>query len=311
MIINVPYTPRYRSVAGPEQILQQEHIEFVRPLKDVRVTKLPTSVTFECEVSKPRLSPQWFKDEQPIRSSRKYDITSEGCVHTLVLKNVETMDEADYTVRVKSIKSTANLCIQGYAGAEGRPVDIRRNTYSSNPQPKVTWQFNSGPVPITRNLTVDTIRNMTSLCIGHAQAKNAGKYSVSLENPYGKETLTLKVVVLCRPGAPQDFAVTSVAENHVTLKWSPPESDGGREITGYIVEKRDPHRRGYTQVGRTGACEFKVTRLVAGNEYVFQVSAENQVGVGEPAELSHGVVAKSPFGECTYQSRDVEESLRT
>ena len=77
------------------------------------MTNLPTSVTFECEVSKPRLSPQWFKDEQPIRSSRKYDITSEGCVHTLVLKNVETMDEADYTVRVKSIKSTANLCIQG------------------------------------------------------------------------------------------------------------------------------------------------------------------------------------------------------
>ena len=100
-----------------------------------------------------------------------------------------------------------------------------------------------------------------------------------------------------RPGAPKDFAVTSVTENTVTLKWSPPESDGGREITGYIVEKRDPHRRAYTQVGRTGACEFKVTRLVAGNEYVFQVSAENQVGVGEPAELSHGVVAKSPFGE--------------
>ena len=94
-------------------LFSEEHIEFVRPLNDVRVTKLPTSVTFECEVSKPRLSPLWFKDEQPIRSSRKYDITSEGCVHTLVLKNVETMDEADYTVRVKSIKSTANLCIQG------------------------------------------------------------------------------------------------------------------------------------------------------------------------------------------------------
>ena len=94
-------------------LFSEEHIEFVRGLKDVRVTKLPTPVTFECEVSKPRLSVQWFKDEQPIRSSRKYDITTEGCVHRLELKNVETMDEADYTVRVKSIKSTANLCIQG------------------------------------------------------------------------------------------------------------------------------------------------------------------------------------------------------
>ena len=105
------------------------------------------------------------------------------------------------------------------------------------------------------------------------------------------------IVPLGRPGAPQDFSVTNVTKNTVTLKWSPPRSDGGQDITGYIVEKRDPHRRGYTQVGKTDACEFTVPRLVAGNEYVFQVSAENQVGAGEPAELSHGVVAKSPFGE--------------
>ena len=80
---------------------------------------------------------------------------------------------------------------------EGQSISIEI-PYNANPQPKVTWQFNSGPVPITKNLTVDTIRNMTSLCIGHAQAQNAGKYTVNLENPYGKETLTLSVIVLCK-----------------------------------------------------------------------------------------------------------------
>lgn len=47
---------------------------------------------------------------------------------------------------------------------------------------------------------------------------------------------------------------------------------------------------------------------MAGNEYVFQVSAENQVGVGEPAELSHGVVAKSPFGEYTNHEKGVRNA---
>ena len=91
----------------------EEHIEFVRSLKDITVTKLPSKVTFECEVSRLRLAVQWFKDEQPIRQSRKYDISSDGGVHRLTLNTVETMDEAEYTVRVKSIKSSANLCIQG------------------------------------------------------------------------------------------------------------------------------------------------------------------------------------------------------
>ena len=94
-------------------MFSEEHIEFVRSLKDVTVTKLPSKVTFECEVSRLRLAPQWFKDEQPIRQSRKYDISSDGSVHRLTLNTVETMDEAEYTVRVKSIKSSANLCIQG------------------------------------------------------------------------------------------------------------------------------------------------------------------------------------------------------
>jgi len=65
------------------------------------------------------------------------------------------------------------------------------------------------------------------------------------------------------------------------------------------VEKRDPAKSVYVPVGTTAdtATEFRVIRLVAGNEYVLRVSAENEVGVGEPAELSHGITAKSPYCE--------------
>ena len=83
----------------------------------------------------------------------------------------------------------------------------------------------------------------------------------------------------------------------MTLKWSPPAKDGGCPVKGYIVEKRDTFKRVYTQVGKTAMCEFRVPRLVAGNEYVFQVSAENEVGVGEAAEVSQGLDARTAFGE--------------
>jgi len=98
---------------------------------------------------------------------------------------------------------------------------------------------------------------------------------------------------------PRSLTVTEVTDTSVSLRWSRPESDGGKPVTRYIVEKRDPAKSTYIPVGTTSdtGYEFRVIRLVAGNEYVLRVSAENEVGVGEPAELSQGITAKSPFCE--------------
>jgi len=93
--------------------------------------------------------------------------------------------------------------------------------------------------------------------------------------------------------------VTEVTDSSVSLRWNRPDTDGGKPITRYVVEKRDPAKSTYIAVGTTSdsGLEFRVIRLVAGNEYVLRVSAENEVGVGEPAELSHGITAKSPYCE--------------
>jgi titin len=147
---------------------------------------------------------------------------------------------------------------------------------------------------------MDIIRNMTSLCIGHVKVNDSGTYKLILENEHGKTTLNIKVKVVGRPSMPQNLHVENVKENSVTLKWTPPASDGGAKVKGYIIEKRDPFKRAYTHVGSTKSTDYKVMRLVEGQEYTFQVSAENDVGVSEPAELTQGVTAKSPYRKyCT------------
>ena len=93
--------------------------------------------------------------------------------------------------------------------------------------------------------------------------------------------------------------MTSVTENSVSLHWATPKTDNGSPITGYVIEKRDPKRQSYIQVGRTSAdkFDFTVPRLVQGNSYNFQVMAENEMGLGIPAELSQGITAKSPYSK--------------
>ena len=77
---------------------------------------------------------------------------------------------------------------------EGETV-IMELPYSASPAPRVTWDFNGRPLVSSRRVTVDVIRNMTSACIGHVEMADAGTYTVTLENPYGKSTCSIKVKV--------------------------------------------------------------------------------------------------------------------
>lgn len=45
--------------------------------------------------------------------------------------------------------------------------------------------------------------------------------------------------------------------------------------------------------------EYWVTELLQGCEYEFRVSAENEVGAGDPSPPSKPVFAKDPIGEIT------------
>ena len=57
----------------------------------------------------------------------------------------------------------------------------------------------------------------------------------------------------------------------------------------------------WQSVVTTKDTEVIVPRLIEGNQYFFQVLAENQVGVGEAAELDNYVIPKSLFGEHFYR----------
>ena len=42
-----------------------------------------------------------------------------------------------------------------------------------------------------------------------------------------------------KPGAPERPEITKVGKDNAMVTWSAPKTDGGREISGYWVEKRE------------------------------------------------------------------------
>ena len=102
-----------------------------------------------------------------------------------------------------------------------------------------------------------------------------------------------------KPSEPQNLQVTEITKESVGLRWEPPESTGGMNITQYVVEKRDVTRAGnWIQVATVDGATTKhvVGKLTEGNEYMFRVAAENKIGTGPPTELSQPITAKLPYG---------------
>jgi hypothetical protein len=78
------------------------------------------------------------------------------------------------------------------------------------------------------------------------------------------------------------------------IRWAPPVNDGGRPITGYVIEKRKKDGVAkWIKIGETPQNEFRAPNLDEGEEYEFRVRAVNSVGLGEPSDPSKGVVARA------------------
>jgi len=102
-----------------------------------------------------------------------------------------------------------------------------------------------------------------------------------------------------KPSAPENLSVSDMTENTVKLRWAEPSDNGGCIIKQYVIEKREASKRAWQREGVATDTEYQVIALTTGTPYLFQVAAENEVGVGPFVELSKAVSPRSQFGEFT------------
>lgn len=181
--------------------------------------------------------------------------------------------------------------------------------FMGEPPPSVKWIWRDD-IPLTNSerIKIENSDYHTDFTILNAVRKDTGKYTLTITNVNGKDTETVELTVLSKPGAPEGpLVVSDVTAEKAKVGWKKPEDDGGSPIKEYEIEKMDMATGKWVRVGRVpadklspdGKGEFEVTGLTPGSEYKFRVTAVNNEGDSEPLVSDRPIVAKNPFGNDT------------
>uniref|UniRef100_A0A3B4ACA4 Titin n=1 Tax=Periophthalmus magnuspinnatus TaxID=409849 RepID=A0A3B4ACA4_9GOBI len=167
---------------------------------------------------------------------------------------------------------------------------------AGQPTPSMVWTKNGKEVENTLKLEVRFTELTTTLTNKDSVRADGGEFVLTATNVGGFAKHIFKVKVLDRPGPPVGpLKVSDVTADNCVIAWAPPADDGGAKIEGYVIEKRESSRLVWTSVASDlQVTEYKVTKLLKGNEYIFRVMALNKYGLGESLE-SEPTIADNPY----------------
>ena len=111
------------------------------------------------------------------------------------------------------------------------------------------------------------------------------------------------------PSAPMMPEIGNITPSSVDVTWKAPSSDGGSQITGYVVEKREGPFARWTVAKQANHMEnwCVISNLVENQEYEFRVIAENKSGLGKPSPPVEGVI---PRDTEVWEIPVVEDTIR-
>ncbi|XP_038155812.1 titin-like [Cyprinodon tularosa] len=299
-------------------ILAQDVIEaptaFIDPkYKSTSVVQAGETFVIEADYfGKPLPEVTWLKDGKEIhKGTPRMELKNTITHTTLTARDCTRMDGGRYVLSLSNCGGTTtisvNVKVLDRPGPPNGPLKVK---VVSAEKCNLNWNpsLNDGGAGVTHYIIEkrETSRVTWTEVEPHIEAISykvtklvSGKeyiFRVAAVNKYGVGEFLESEPFIAQnpfkpPSAPSAPIASAVTGDSVVLTWERPESDGGSEIDGYILEKRDKDGVRWTKCNkrRLNDLRFRCTGLTEGHCYQFRVLAENAAGVGAPSESSEYV----------------------
>ena len=172
--------------------------------------------------------------------------------------------------------------------------------YLGSPDPNVNWYVEGTPLMTDERTTISAIAPITTFHIVNCKRTDSGEITLKLVNELGSDKGSFFFNILDVPGPPTGpIEYDEITGSSVTITWKPPKDNGGSEITGYVIEKKDLDHAG----GWVPAVNYiepycltqKVPRLLEGTRYEFRVFAVNAQGRSIPLPTDEPITARTQY----------------
>ncbi|KAM4618625.1 immunoglobulin superfamily member 22-like [Polymixia lowei] len=254
----------------------------------------------------------WLKDGAEVSGLSGVQVVKQGAVHKLLFSGLTDAHQGKYTFRAKGAESDAVLTIAdppeidpavlemlGY-----QPVTVKAGQtatvkipFKGRPPPKVTWYRDGLEVVEDDRTKVERTADSTTLVLSRCAREDSGAIMLRLKSDCGSAVANLHLNVVDHPKPPQgrvEFPERS--GKRIRMKWKAPRDNGGKQVTGFVIERRAAAKKSWTRVGEVdgGSTVFSDDKVEEGQAYQYRIRAVNSQGVSDPLETGE-VYAGEPI----------------
>ncbi|CDQ62005.1 unnamed protein product [Oncorhynchus mykiss] len=186
--------------------LKVEAVKVKKTLKNQTVTETQEA-EFSLELTHKNVKgSQWIKNGVEINPSEKYEITTDGMVHTLKIKNCDTRDESVYGFKLGKLSANARLNVETIKIVK-KPKDVTSlldatasfELSLSHDDIPIKWMFNNKELKPSENVKILSERKAHKLTIQNVKTDNHGEYTAVVGNLQCSASLYVEALRVTKP----------------------------------------------------------------------------------------------------------------
>ncbi|XP_043850336.1 obscurin-like protein 1 isoform X1 [Dromiciops gliroides] len=293
--------------------VREPRVRFAVPLEDVEGEEHGDAV-LECQVPSRGITTTWYREDQRLLPSPKYEMGEAGVIRRLIIHDLEADDDGIYLCEMRGrVRTVATVAVRGPIRRRlPRKLDVLEGENAvlsvevGEAEVLGHWTRDGQELPASPRILQTSSNHTHTLVLVGVTRQDAGVVTFSLGPSHTSSRLRVKCVKQVPPGPPVAVELGTGGSNAALLSWKPPVPTPDTAYS-YRLERQEVGTDAWAQCLTTeaaGAVEVPGDSVPTEGDYRFRLSVVSEHGQS-PYILFPGSVHLVPTARVQRALQDV------